>query len=42
MLAREPVINKDVFNVVLGALVTAFTTVIAYYFGSSRIDQKKR
>ena len=35
MVAREPVVNKDVFNVVLGALVTAFTTVVAYYFGSS-------
>lgn len=41
MLAREPVINKDVFNVVLGALVTAFTTVIAYYFGSSLGSSKK-
>ncbi|TJW35920.1 MAG: hypothetical protein E5W83_34120 [Mesorhizobium sp.] len=41
MLAREPVINKDVFNVVLGALVTAFTTVIAYYFGSSLGSTKK-
>ncbi len=35
LVARDPVINKDVFNVVLGALVTAFTTVIAFYFGSS-------
>jgi hypothetical protein len=33
--ARDEVVNKDVFNVVLGALVTAFTTVVAYYFGSS-------
>ena len=41
MLAREPVIDKDVFNVVLGALVTAFTTVIAYYFGSSLGSTKK-
>jgi hypothetical protein len=35
LTAREQVINHDVFNVVLGALVTAFTTVVAYYFGSS-------
>jgi Phage tail lysozyme len=35
LAAREEVINRDVFNVVLGALVTAFTTVVAYYFGSS-------
>ncbi len=41
MLAREPVVNKDVFNVVLGALVTAFTTVVAYYFGSSIGSSKK-
>jgi hypothetical protein len=32
---REQVINRDVFNVVLGALVTTSTTVMAYYFGSS-------
>ncbi|HZZ25711.1 MAG TPA: phage tail tip lysozyme, partial [Roseiarcus sp.] len=41
MTAREPVINKDVFNVVLGALVTAFTTVVAFYFGSSLSSSKK-
>jgi hypothetical protein len=41
MVAREPVINKDVFNVVLGALVTAFTTVVSYYFGSSLGSHKK-
>ena len=35
MTARDVFINKDVFNVVLGALVTAFTTVVAFYFGSS-------
>ena len=41
LTAREPVINRDVFNVVLGALVTAFTTVMAYYFGSSLGSSKK-
>jgi hypothetical protein len=41
MNAREEVVNKDVFNVVLGALVTAFTTVVAYYFGSSIGSTKK-
>jgi hypothetical protein len=41
MDAREEVVNKDVFNVVLGALVTAFTTVVAYYFGSSIGSTKK-
>ena len=41
MSAREQVINRDVFNVVLGALVTAFTTVMAYYFGSSLGSSRK-
>ncbi len=41
MSARDEVVNKDVFNVVLGALVTAFTTVVAYYFGSSLGSSKK-
>ena len=41
MTARELFINKDVFNVVLGALVTAFTTVVAFYFGSSLSSSKK-
>ncbi|MBV9287113.1 MAG: hypothetical protein JO288_04695 [Hyphomicrobiales bacterium] len=39
--AQDEVANKDVFNVVLGALVTAFTTVVAYYFGSSLGSSKK-
>ena len=39
--AQDEVVNKDVFNVVLGALVTAFTTVVAYYFGSSLGSHKK-
>jgi hypothetical protein len=41
LTARDQVVNKDVFNVVLGALVTAFTTVVAYYFGSSLGSSKK-
>ena len=41
MTARNVFINKDVFNVVLGALVTAFTTVVAFYFGSSLSSSKK-
>jgi hypothetical protein len=41
MTAREDFANKDVFNVVLGALVTAFTTVVSYYFGSSLGSSKK-
>jgi Phage tail lysozyme len=41
LTARQQVINRDVFNVVLGALVTAFTTVVAYYFGSSLGSSRK-
>ena len=41
MTARSVFINKDVFNVVLGAMVTAFTTVVAFYFGSSLSSSKK-
>lgn len=41
LIAREPVVDKDVFNVVLGALVTAFTTVVSYYFGSSAGSRQK-
>ena len=41
LTAQDEVVNKDVFNVVLGALVTAFTTVVAYYFGSSAGSSKK-
>ena len=41
LTAHDQVVNKDVFNVVLGALVTAFTTVVAYYFGSSLGSSKK-
>ena len=43
LTAREQVINRDVFNVVLGALVTAFTTVMALLFRVvARLEQKGR
>lgn len=41
MIAQEPIINKDVFNTVLGALVTALTTVVSFYFGSSVGSRQK-
>jgi Phage tail lysozyme len=41
MNARGEFVNKDVLNVVLGALVTAFTTVVSYYFGSSLSSSKR-
>jgi hypothetical protein len=41
LTAREQVIDRDVFNLLLGALVTAFTTVVAYYFGSSLGSSRK-
>lgn len=33
--------NKDVFNTILGALTTAFVTIITYYFGSSIGSKEK-
>lgn len=33
--------NKDLVNMLIGALLTAFATVIAYYFGSSSGSAKK-
>jgi hypothetical protein len=41
MVTREPIENRDVFNTLLGALVTAFVTVISFYFGSSSGSRNK-
>lgn len=41
LVAQEPIQNRDVFNTVRGALVTAFTTVISFYFGSSASSRRK-
>lgn len=33
--------NKDVINLVIGALIGAFSTVVGYFFGSSLGSSKK-
>jgi len=33
--------NKDLLNMLIGAWVTSFTTVIGYYFGSSKSSSHK-
>ncbi len=33
--------NKDLLNMLLGAWITSFTTVITYYFGSSKSSSRK-
>ena len=30
-----PEINKDLLNIVIGSLLTAFSVVVGYFFGSS-------
>jgi len=36
-----PDANKDVINLVIGALIGAFSTVVGYFFGSSLGSSKK-
>lgn len=38
---REPLENRDVFNTILGALTTAFITIITFFFGSSQGSREK-
>lgn len=33
--------NKDLINILIGSWTTAFATVIAFYFGSSKGSEKK-
>jgi ABC-type Na+ efflux pump permease subunit len=33
--------NKDILNIVIGALISAFTGVVAFFFGSSQSSQDK-
>ena len=36
-----PDVNKDLLNLVVGALIGSFASVIGYFFGSSAGSQKK-
>jgi hypothetical protein len=36
-----PEINKDLLNLITGALIGSFATVVGYYYGSSSSSAKK-
>ena len=36
-----PVENKDILNIVVGALIGSFTTVVGYFYGSSKSSADK-
>lgn len=36
-----PVDNKDILNIVVGALIGSFTTVVGYFYGSSKSSADK-
>lgn len=33
--------NKDLLNLVVGALISSFATIVGYFFGSSKGSQEK-
>ena len=36
-----PEVNKDVLNLVIGALIGSFTTIVGYFYGSSKGSSEK-
>jgi len=36
-----PETNKDILNIVIGSLISAFTGVVGFFFGSSQSSQDK-
>lgn len=36
-----PVENKDILNIVVGALIGSFTTIVGYFYGSSKGSSDK-
>jgi hypothetical protein len=43
MLIRKevPEVNKDLLNLVVGALIGSFATIVGYFFGSSKGSAEK-
>ena len=39
--SQVPAENKDLLNLVVGALIGSFATVVGYFFGSSSSSAKK-
>lgn len=38
---QVPIENKDILNIVVGALIGSFTTVVGYFYGSSKSSADK-
>ena len=39
--SQVPVENKDVLNLIVGALIGAFATIVGYFYGSSKSSADK-
>jgi hypothetical protein len=39
--AEIPGVNKDLFNLLTGALIAAFSTIVGFFYGSSLGSQEK-
>jgi len=41
IISVTPLVNKDLLNITVGALIASFTTVVGYFFGSSSGSKTK-
>lgn len=41
VMAEVPAVNKEILNLVVGALIGSFASVVGYFFGSSAGSSKK-